>query len=292
MSDEHWATFSIYDHRTPLYRQALLLFDRVVVPVPAAPFADLTEAELDALNADVEYLRSNNAAVPFEWDPASFQTWQASVASEALASTLNRDPLYATRLQLAEQALPLKPKGVDSVVAVPVYRGEMAFGDSSEQLRKDGLQDAVLLEVVLPRLPVPVSDVSLQSIIDLRDKDSFREATFNLRKWQAKVLPDLLKDPDNRDKHLRAAATDFDRWIKQYAEAVSDANFAKVKTAVVSILAVGAVLSPMTKPLIAALSAVASPLFSLRELRKPSWKVVAEKQCAPAAIVYESSAVA
>lgn len=198
MSDEHWATFSIYDHRTPLYRQALLLFDRIVVPVPAAPLADLTEAELDALNADVEYLRSNDAAVSFGWDPGSFLSWQASVASEALASTLNRDPLYATRLQLAEQALPLKPKGVDSVVAVPVYRSEMAFGASSEELRNDGLQDVVLLEVVLPRLPVPVSDVPLQSIIDLRGKDSFREATFNLRKWQARVLPDLLKDPDNR----------------------------------------------------------------------------------------------
>lgn len=289
MADEQWATFSIYDHRTPLYRQALLLFDRVVVPVPDAEFRDLKDAELDALRADVEYLCSNDAAISFPWTPGTFQSWQTSVESEALANALSKDPPLATRLQLAEQALPLKPAGVDSVTAVPVYRGDAAFGDSSEEARKDGLQDAVLLEVVLPRLPVPSADAPLERIIDLRASKSFAEATFNVRKWQAKILPELLKDPSNRDKHLRAAAADFDRWIAQYAEAVSDANFAKVKTGVVSVLAVGAVLSPLTKPLIAVLSAVASPLFSLRELRKPSWKIVGEKQCAPAAIVYESA---
>lgn len=227
MSDEHWATFSIYDHRTAIFRQALLLFDRIVVPVPAAPFRKLTLEELDALNADVDYLRANDAAVPFEWDPERFHRWQASVAGEALASTLNRDPLYATRLQLAREALPLKPAGVDSVVAVPVYGSEAEFGDSTEELREDGLQDTVLLEVVLPRLPVPAPRTSLETIIDLRNRESFREAIFNLRKWQAKVLPDLLKDPGNRDRHLRAAAADFDRWIRQYTEAVADANFAK-----------------------------------------------------------------
>jgi hypothetical protein len=42
---------------------------------------------------------------------------------------------------------------------------------------------------------------------------------------------------------MRAAANDFDRWIKQYAEAVSDADFAKVKTAVVSVLAVVVVVT-------------------------------------------------
>src|SRR5688572_8062323 len=174
MSDEHWATFSIYDHRTALYRQALLLFDRVVIPIPAAPFGDLGTEELDALNADAEYLRSEDAAVPFAWDPATFQSWQASVASEALASTLNRDPLFATRLQLSEQALPLKPAGVDSVVAVPVYRGAAAYEGSAEELRRDGLQDAVLLEVVLPRVPVPAADAPLERVVELRRRESFQ----------------------------------------------------------------------------------------------------------------------
>jgi hypothetical protein len=291
MSDEQWATFSIYDHRQPLYRQALLLFDRIVVPIPTTPYADLTEAEIDALRADIEYLENHDAAVPFDWDPLTFQEWQKSVASEALAQTLSRDPLYATRLQLVDQALPLMPSGVDSVVAVPVYRDAATFHDSAEELRNDGLQDVLLLEVVLPRLPIPAADTPLQPLIDLRSSASFREATYNLRKWQAKVLPELIGNTAHREKHVRAAAADFDRWVKQYAEALSDANFAKIKTVVVSVLAVGAVLSPLTKPLVAALSAVASPLFSLRELHKPSWKIVSEKQCAPAAIVFESAKV-
>ena len=31
---EYWAIFSIYDYRTPRFRQALMLFDKVVISVP------------------------------------------------------------------------------------------------------------------------------------------------------------------------------------------------------------------------------------------------------------------
>lgn len=132
-----------------------------------------------------------------------------------LARTLNRDPLYATRLQLTEQALPLKPTGVESVVAVSGYGGEAAYKGSAEGPRHDVLQNAVLLEVVFPRLSVPAADAPLERIIEPRRRESFEDAVFHLRKWQGKVLPDLLNDPRNRDKHLHSAATDFDRWVKQ-----------------------------------------------------------------------------
>lgn len=115
------------------------------------------------------------------------------------------------------------------------------------------------------------------------------DAIYHLRKWQKKALPEILNDPGNGDRNLRAAALDFARFIRQYSEAMEDARFAKIKTAVGSIQAVGAVLCPFTTHLVAGFSALASPLFSIRELRKPCWKSVAKEECAPAAIVYSSS---
>jgi hypothetical protein len=60
---ETWATFSIIDHRKPIYRQALALFDRIVVPLPPKPIGDQTQEELDQLEA-VDYLREAQAAEP------------------------------------------------------------------------------------------------------------------------------------------------------------------------------------------------------------------------------------
>src|SRR6202020_2482495 len=49
---ETWATLSITDHRKPIYRQALALFDKIVVPIPSSPIGDQTVEELDQLEAD------------------------------------------------------------------------------------------------------------------------------------------------------------------------------------------------------------------------------------------------
>jgi hypothetical protein len=285
MPDEHWATFSIYDHRTELYRRALLLFDRVLVPIPKRPVGRLSQQEIDQLSAEVDYLSAHNAAVRFDWDQGQFQAWQESLTNEILATTLSRDRQYATRLQVAQGYKDLVPPGVDSVTAVPVYHDPQTFAASSEELKAD-VSEAPMLEIVLPRLPVPALDTPLSSIVEFRKKDAYRDSLYRIRKWQTRILPEILNEPKKRDHLLRAAATDFDRWIAEYSEAMSDAKFAKVRTVVVSVLAVGAALSTWTPHLIAGISALASPLFSLRELRKPCWKTVAEKECAPAAIIY------
>jgi hypothetical protein len=290
MPDEHWATFSIYDHRTELYRRALLLFDRVLVPIPKQPIGRLSQQEIDQLSAEVDFLSKNDAAVRFDWDQNEFQTWQESITNEILATTLSRDRQYATRLQVAQGYAHLIPPGVDSVTAVPAYHDPQTFDSSIEQLKNDVLE-APMLEIVLPRLPVPAFDTPLSSIVEFRKQDVYRDSLYRIRTWQTKILPEILNEPEKRGHILRAAATDFDRWITQYSEAMGDAKFAKVKTVVISVLAVGATLSTWTPHLVAGISALASPLFSLRELRKPCWKIVAEKECAPAAIIYASKRI-
>jgi hypothetical protein len=63
VSHEYWATFSIYDHRSQLYRQALTLFDRAVVPVPTRPFGTPTDDEIEQLAGEVDFLAARGAAV-------------------------------------------------------------------------------------------------------------------------------------------------------------------------------------------------------------------------------------
>jgi hypothetical protein len=80
---ETWATFSIIDHRRPIYRQALALFDRIVVPLPSKPIGDQTQEELDQLEAEVEYLKWAEAAELYEWKSAEFEEWRQPFLAEA-----------------------------------------------------------------------------------------------------------------------------------------------------------------------------------------------------------------
>ena len=108
MAHEYWATFSIFDHRKPLFRQSLVLFDRIVVPIPTEPVGDQTDEELEKLRADVCWLEKQEAARLVEWDPEEFRTWRNSRSAESMSVVLNRDLQYATRLQvLRHQPAPL-----------------------------------------------------------------------------------------------------------------------------------------------------------------------------------------
>jgi hypothetical protein len=298
VSDEYWATFSIYDHRSALYRQALILFDRVVIPVPAEPVGSLNLEEIDALNADLEYLEAKGAAVKFDWDPNEFFDWQKktveqeAVDGEALALALAKDPPWATRLQLTEKYARTVPEivrnqGVDSVEAIPVYGSEERYEAVAEDLR-GYVAESLVLQIVCKNLPMPTTDSSLEAIIHLREQPKFQDSLYKLREWQMRVVPELLQEEPgpNRNRMIRKAGKDFEKWIKQYEEAMSDATFGKVQTATLSMLAVGTALTVGAAPVLQILSGIAPPLFQLRSFTKPNWKAVANEQCAPAGVVY------
>lgn len=297
MSDEYWATFSIYDHRlASLYRKTLVLFDRVVIPVPTEPVGDLQQQEIKALAADVSYLEDNDAAVQFTWDRNEFFEWQKKtvnsegVDGEALAATLTKDPPFATRLQLSQTynaiAPQLLPAGVDSVIAVPSYGSRERYEAVTNDLRGH-VAERTVLEIILNNISVPDADVPLEDIIRLRQDAQFRDSMYQLRNWQMQTVGELLDHSD--DRLVRAAENDFQRWIKQYDEAMTDAQIKKAQTAIVSVLAVGATLAVGAGPLVGFLAAIAPPLFSIQELVQPCWKQIADKQFAPAGVVYAVS---
>ncbi|MDF0673868.1 MAG: hypothetical protein P0120_05940 [Nitrospira sp.] len=145
MKDEYWATFSIYDHRKPLYRQALVFFDRIIVPIPTRPFKSITEEEIEQLSTEVDFLKKRGVADKVDWDPDEFELWRDRTNgpeaghAEALARRLVNAPPFLTRLQLKEKTdesvARLRPQGVLSVTTVPVYGTKQAYKVSTDQLK-------------------------------------------------------------------------------------------------------------------------------------------------------------
>ena len=127
---ETWATFSIIDHRRPVYRQALAIFDKIVVPIPDAPMGNQTLAELQQLDRELDYLVANDAAVRYPWNSQLFQEWQQPFIAEAISGNFNRDPYYDTRLMLADQF------ETNDVETMPVYGDQVHHDRSRTELQR------------------------------------------------------------------------------------------------------------------------------------------------------------
>lgn len=212
---ETWATFSIIDHRKPIYRQALALFDRIVVPLPPTPIGDQTQEELNQLKAEVDYLREAKAAEPYEWKSAAFEEWRKPVLAQALAAGLNRDAFGDTRLMLSEQFYS------PDVQAIPVYGGHQQFADSCKALGQ--VEEALTIEI-MQRLPVPEYDTPLESLVRLRETPAFRRALDDLLEWKRDKAPAIVLAED-RKTAMSAAMRDFDKLTKAYAEAMESEGY-------------------------------------------------------------------
>jgi hypothetical protein len=288
---EYWATFSIYDYQTPRYRRSLVLFDKVVIPIPTAPIGSVTEKELERLSVEVAYLEKEGVAVGLEWSRDQFNSWREARAGEAIAALIDKDRQLATRLQVqeavekGEQGKLSAPRG--PVRAIPVYADWQEF-----DTLWTGCGQMRVFDIVAQQLALPSDDASLEDIVRLRAEKSFRESMRALRSWQDEVFLDLLKAQSNnavRQATLQKAVNDLEKWMKQYREALDDAKFKKVKTAVVSVLGVAAALLAGAGPLIVTLAALAPPLFDFRDVVRPTWQSTTNLECAPVGVVYESS---
>jgi hypothetical protein len=301
MADEYWATFSIYDHRRRgLYLKSLILFDRVVIPIPIKPIGDLKQAEIERLDQDVDILEKAKAGVRFKWDSSQFNEMQrktihnaVAVDGELLTIAFNNDKLFATRFIISEalrnSASQLIPADVSSVQAVPVY----GTRNRLKALPRDILTYNNVFELVLNKLPMPAENANIKDILKLREKPEFRNSMVQLRKWQMERFGELLNENNSaqRDRLARAAVNDLERWTNQYREAIQKANFDKVEVSMITLLSIGALLIPGSDPLIKTILLAAPKLFDIRKLAKPSWKEVEDKECAPAGVIYAASRV-
>jgi hypothetical protein len=292
MDRQYWATFSIYDYKTPRYRQSLVLFDKVVIPVPTAAIGTVSEAEIERLAAEVMYLEQEGAAVGLPWNRDEFEAWREAQAGEALAQLIDKDRQLATRLQL-QDTIENDPTGKLSrpgapVRAIPVYADWHEFDSTFK-----GSAPIRVFDIIARQLSLPAHDVPLQDIVRLRARKSFRESLGALRRWQDDVLLDLLKCQQNnelREATLQKAMNDLQKWMKQYQQVLDEAQFKKIKTGVVSVLTITATLLAGAGPLIVTLAALAPPLFDFRDVVRPGWQTATNLECAPVGVIYETVA--
>ena len=266
---QSWATFSIVDHRQPIYRQALAIFDKIVVPVPDSPIGDQSVEELAQLNVELDYLVENSAAVRYPWDSMMFQQWKQDPSlAEAVSASLNRDLLYDTRLMLAQTL------ASDDVETVPVYGDHAAYESATKQLYAP---EIALKVAVTQRLPVPDQDTPLDDIIRLRNENAaFQTAVANMLEWKRGKAREVFGAPD-RDQAVAAAMRDFDRITKEYAEAMDAAGHKRLAS--VASIFISAATGDVT-------GVIKEGLVSFCEFREPIWKSVADKKYAAGGVVY------
>lgn len=287
MVQEFWGTLSIYDHRYPLFIRSLVLFDRIVIPIPEKAIYDLSTEEIDRLNGDAEYLQTNDAAIIYPWDSNQFSQWQTEFFKEALAEK-STDSLYDSRIYLHKKVDTLKPAGVYDIVSVPVYGARSDFAASYARIFPEKASD--LLIEISQLISVPDKETPLAEIIAIRTKESFLSARRALRDWQLKKMPEILQDTSK--KSILLAKEDFKRMLLRYEEAMEEGKFSKSKVVVTSLLALGGVAAAAFGQHTAAiglLSGAAPNLFSLRQSRRPVWKELRDKPFEAAGVIYEAN---
>jgi len=289
MQNEFWGTLSIYDHRDPIFIKSLILFDRIVIPIPDSPFGTLNKEELMELNKKAEKLAENNAAVIYNWNPVEFQDWQTETFREAL-TIQKTDKLFHTRLQLLKKIDDLKPEGVKYINAVPVYGARKEFSDTYAKVAL-GSADNLMIEIS-QLISTPDDETPIEKVIELRNEESFQSARRALRDWQIQKMPDALCEQS--EKKISLAMDEFEQMLKRYEEEIKKGKFGKKKVVVTSLLALGALVSAAFGQIptaIAIMSGAAPHLFSLRESLTPAWKDIRDKKFEAAGVIYEANKI-
>ncbi len=270
---ETWATLSITDHRRPIYRQALALFDKIVVPIPSSPIGDQTAEELDQLEIEVDFLQQSGAARRYEWDTKEYVAWRSPLVAEALARSVRRDAYMDTRIMLA------KKMTAEGVEAVPVYGNMATYGAARDEIglvNWGNINEALTVEIA-QTLPVPDHDTELADLVRLRESKAFQQAMKDLNEWKYLRIPAIMLVPDH-EAELRRAIKDFNEMADKYAAAMKEqqrTTMAKVLSIVVSV-ATGE-----------AIGAIKEGATWFHESRTPRWMELAERKYAPGGVVYQ-----
>jgi hypothetical protein len=271
-----------------MFIRSLLLFDRIVIPIPNNPIHELTLEELDQLRSDAKYLQDHGAATVFEWQPTAFDDYLKDRMKEALAVGTG-DLLYESRLLLQKHADELKPDGVMEVTAVPIYGARERFEEAYREI--NAIEQQQLMVQLGQLISVPEAGAPLEDIIRLRESKQFETARLAFRNWQFKKLPEEIAY-EKSAKMVALAVEDYKRMLTDYEGAMSSGRFSKIKGAVTAILALASGTSAMlghTQTAIAFLSGAAPNIFSLKGFFAPRWKDFKDKSYAPAAVVFSAN---
>ena len=288
MPRQYWGILAPNDHRKPLFRSSLLLFDQLLIPDSPSIANDLDSAEIDRLLKDVDYLSGRGVVQQVHWDRKDFEAWCKKISPSNPEEVLRKWPNCAARYYLQHQYSGLLADKEAPVAAFPVYLNHKFFDIISAKPQVSSADQRLILEVVLPNFPAPSEGASLDDILWLRESKSFQAALQKMRSWQMDVFPGLADD--SKGHEIRRAAQEFERYVTEYKSAVHEIGVAKRNTSVVWAFSVGAFLAPKIAPVVMLLLRIWNPrLVSVKETFTPAWKLLLDKPFAPAGVIHEAS---
>ncbi|HEU5205371.1 MAG TPA: hypothetical protein VFU17_13855 [Candidatus Limnocylindrales bacterium] len=288
MASEFWGTLSIYDHRQPYFRPSMLLFDRIVIPVPTRPWKGIEQAELDRLAADAEYLEKEGAAIACNWDPTAFDAWihdELAVINAIKRDRQNPDRQVGTRYHvkwLVDQKLLDDVEIPEDVTAVPLFVSRERFASQDPEWVDENRASQATVDLILLEFPLARSDIALEDIIRLRQQGFVDHQLRKLRQWQMGLVEELLvlgDDPARWRARMNKAEADLRAALSDYRKAMSGLADVRRKSQITTLFAV---LNPFT-----ALSKIVEQHehFLLNGQHERSWKDLSDKDFAFAGVI-------
>jgi hypothetical protein len=291
MKQEFWGTLSIQDHIDPIFIKSLILFDRIVVPVPNEPFANQSQEEFDILRTDCKYLEDNDAAIIYEWDSTKFQEYQRDYIRESL-SIQKSDNYYDTRLMLADQNIVAVPSEVELLSSVPVYGAKQEFQSSYNALVRVEETEELMLSIG-QLLNSPIDGTPLEEIVRLRNKESFKSAKEKLVQWQLKTLPETITEKSTQ--RIQTSINEFEKYLIKYNQEIESSISKKKKESIFLFAGIGTMLTMNPAFSLSfffkAVAGSAKSYYSFKELISPNWKKAKDKYFEPAGVVFEANKI-
>jgi hypothetical protein len=142
------------------------------------------------------------------------------VANLAQAKITNLDPLYVTRMLLAQDFLPEMPRGVTAwpIAAYPSchdYREDIVH-DTTEE-RKERLAMVLTHRFFVPEEPGKSDLEMLKRAVELAKRDDFKEKRAKFHQWQEAVIQDG-RIPDAK------AVEEMEDYVKRFGEVAKKAK--------------------------------------------------------------------
>jgi hypothetical protein len=271
MTSERWGAFSVIDHKnTAALIPEILLYDRLVIPVPFDPpvnegspplYDDRPRWEKEQWDPQGLYKRLKelgNLAVKTTWNTDRQKTFHMEMEKlrQAGLDAMNivpevRDtiPYQITRRILAQEQ-PKLPRGISHVDVVAAYQSEKDFEADFivESAPEPEKRDLAKLGLLLgQKLAIPEDkdnpEQALQDAIKLAKKSTFKKKRRDLYEWQVRVIRDGFK-PEEAIEEMEHLIDEYNTCVKN---AVKKYAFRVVFTlAGVAISLAGTVFNPFS----------------------------------------------
>lgn len=241
MTSERWGAFSVIDHKdTAALIPEILLYDRLVIPVPYAPptyeggpplYDDRPRWEKehwDPHGLDKRLKELGNLAVKTIWNTERQKTFhmemeklrQAGLDAQDIVSEV-RDALpYQMTRRILAQEQPKLPRGISHVDVVAAYQSEKDFEADFivESAPKPDKRDLAKLGLLLgQKLAIPEDkadpEQALREAIKLAKKPTFKKKRRDLYERQGRVIRDGFK-PEEAMEEMEHLIDEYNTCVK------------------------------------------------------------------------------